>query len=96
MIYKSYKIIVTHRFVLSSRYNKYMSDKDILLKLASKISYERKRKNLSQEELAAIANINMRSVSMLENGLTNVKFLTLYRIAQALEIEICDLVNFRL
>lgn len=96
MICKSYIIIVIHRFVLSSKYNKYMSDKDILLKLASKISYERKRKNLSQEELAALANINMRSVSMLENGSTNVKFLTLYSIAKALELEICDLVNFRL
>lgn len=96
MIYKSYKIIVIRRFVLSSKYNKCMSEKEILLKLASKISYERKRKNLSQEELAERANVNMRSISMLENGLTNVKFLTLFKIAEALDIEICDLVNFRL
>lgn len=73
-----------------------MLEKDILLKLASKIIYERKRKNISQEKLAELANINMRSISMLENGLTNVKFLTLYKIAEALEIEISELVDFRL
>lgn len=73
-----------------------MLEKDILLKLASKIIYERKRKNISQEKLAELANINMRSISMLENGLTNVKFLTLYKIAEALEVEISELVDFRL
>ncbi len=75
---------------------KFVSDKDILLKLASKISYERKKRNLSQEKLAEMAGVNMRSVSMLENGTTNVKFLTLYNIAKAFDIEVCDLVNFHL
>ncbi len=73
-----------------------MSDKDILLKLASKISYERKKHGLSQEKLAEMAGVNMRSISMIENGTTNAKFLTLYRIAQALNIEVCELVNFHL
>lgn len=73
-----------------------MSDKDILLKLASKISYERKKHGLSQEKLAEMAGVNMRSISMIENGTTNAKFLTLYRIAQALHIEVCELVNFHL
>ena len=96
MIYKSYIIIIIHRFVLSRLYNKTMSDKEILLKLASKIIYERKRKNLSQEELAGMANLNMRSISMIENGLSNVKFLTLYKIALALNVDISCLVDLRL
>ena len=73
-----------------------MSDKEILLKLASKISYERKIRNLSQEKLAELAGVNMRSISMVENRSTNIKFLTLYKIASAFNIEMCDLVNFRL
>ncbi|HIS37645.1 TPA: helix-turn-helix transcriptional regulator [Candidatus Scatousia excrementigallinarum] len=73
-----------------------MSDNEILLKLATKIIYERKRKNLSQEEVASLANINMRSLSLIENGQTNARFLTLYRIANALNIDISELVNFRL
>lgn len=73
-----------------------MSDKEILLKLASKISYERKLRNLSQEKLAELAGVNMRSISMIENGSTNVKFLTLYKIANAFNIEISDLINFHL
>lgn len=73
-----------------------MSDKEILLKLASKIIYERKRKTLSQEQLAEMADVNMRSISMIENGLSNVKFLTLYKIANALNIEVKNLVDFHL
>ena len=73
-----------------------MSDKEILLKLESKIIYERKRKTLSQEQLAEMADVNMRSISMIENGLSNVKFLTLYKIANALNIEVKNLVDFHL
>lgn len=73
-----------------------MIEKEILLKIASKIIYERKKKNLSQEQLAESAGINMRSISMIENGLTNMKFLTLYKIAEALGIEVKDLVDFHL
>ena len=43
-----------------------------------------------------MANVNMRSISMIENGTTNAKFLTLYKIANALNIEVCELVNFHL
>ncbi len=73
-----------------------MIEKEILLKIASKIIYERKKKNLSQEQLAESAGINMRSISMIENGLTNMKFLTLYKIAEALGVEVKDLVDFHL
>ncbi len=73
-----------------------MIEKEILLKIASKIIYERKKKNLSQEQLAESAGINMRSISMIENGLTNMKFLTLYKIAEALSVEVKDLVDFHL
>lgn len=62
------------RLTMFKKYYNNMQDKDILLKLASKISYERKKRNLSQEKLAEMANVNMRSISMIENGTTNAKF----------------------
>lgn len=72
-----------------------MNDKELLLKLGSKVRYERLKRNLSQEELAENANLNMRSISMIERGVTDVKFTTLYKIAQAFGIEMMDLIEFR-
>ena len=73
-----------------------MNKDELLLKLGNKIRYERVRRHFSQEKLAELANINMRSVSTIECGATDVKFSTLYKIANALEIEITSLVQFTL
>ena len=54
------------------------------------------RKNLSQEELAELANINMRSISTIECGITDIKFTTLTKIAEALGVETTSLTDFRL
>lgn len=73
-----------------------MKDNELLLKLGNKIRYERVRRHLSQEKLAELANINMRSVSTIECGTTDVKFTTLNKIANALRVEIKTLVEFTL
>ena len=65
-----------------------MNKKELLLKLGSKVRYERIKKNLSQEELAEIANLNMRSISTIERGVIDVKFTTLTKLAEALGVEI--------
>lgn len=69
---------------------------DKLLKLGNKIRYERMKRNLSQEKLAELADINMRSVSLLECGLRDVRFSTLAKIADAFKMEISSLLDFRL
>lgn len=71
-----------------------MEDIELLLKLGNKIRYERVRRHLSQEKLAELANINMRSVSTIECGTTDVKFTTLNKIAKALGVEVKTLVEF--
>ncbi len=73
-----------------------MNKKELLLKLGSKVRYERVKKNLSQEELAELANLNMRSISMIERGVTDVKFTTLTKIAEALRVETTVLIDFKL
>ena len=73
-----------------------MDKKELLLKLGNKIRYERIRKKLSQEELAELANINMRSISTIECGITDIKFSTLTKIAEALQIETSSLIDFKL
>lgn len=71
-----------------------MDNEELLLKLGNKIRYERVRKHLSQEKLAELANLNMRSISTIECGTTDVKFTTLNKIANALGVEIKTLVEF--
>lgn len=71
-----------------------MEDKELLLKLGNKIRYERVRRHLSQEKLAELANLNMRSISTIECGTTDVKFTTLNKIADALGVDVKTLVEF--
>lgn len=70
-----------------------MDDRELLLKLGNKIRYERVRRHLSQEKLAELANMNMRT-STIECGTTDIRFTTLSKIATALDVEIKNLVEF--
>ena len=73
-----------------------MKDRELLLKLGNKIRYERVKRHLSQEQLAELANMNMRSISTIECGVTDIKFTTLNKIAIALNVELQTLVQFSL
>lgn len=66
---------------------------ELLFKIGQSVRYIRMKKGISQEELAFIANLNMNSISTLERGLNNVKIKTLYAIAEALEVNIEDILN---
>ncbi len=69
---------------------------ETLFKLGQKIRYERVKRKMSQEELAEFANMNFRSISYIECGKHDVKFLTLEKIAKALDVEISDLIQFKM
>ena len=73
-----------------------MDDKLNIFKLGQKIRFERKKRNLSQEELAELANLSIHSVSNIENGVTDVKYSNLLQIAQAFEMKLCELLDFNL
>lgn len=79
--------------MLSIAYNTLMDDKDLLLKLGAKIRIGRLKKQLSQEELAALANVNTRSVSQIERGETNIRFTTLCKIFNALDYDLSNIIN---
>ena len=64
------------------------------IKLGNKIRYERVRRHLSQEKLAELANMNMRTISTIECGTTDIKFTTLNKIAVALDVKLKNLVEF--
>ncbi|MBQ8168254.1 helix-turn-helix transcriptional regulator [bacterium] len=66
---------------------------DLLFKIGQSVRYIRLKKNISQEELAFRASLNMNSISTLERGLNNVKIKTLYKIAEALEVDVNEILN---
>jgi transcriptional regulator with XRE-family HTH domain len=59
--------------------------------LGEAIRRTRKRAELSQEQLADRAEINPKQVGILERGTGNPSYLTLARVASALEIRIGEL-----
>ena len=70
---------------------------DRLIKLGLTIAYYRKFKGLTQEQLAEKADIGRGHLGHIEaaNMFTGVYVKTLYAIADALEISITDLFDFK-
>lgn len=67
-----------------------------LIKLGQKIAFERKKRGLSQEQLAELSNISTHGISNIENGKTNIKYTNLLLIASAFKMKICKLLDFNL
>lgn len=71
--------------------------KDIrLLELGHKIRLERMKRDISQEQLAELANISTRTVSDIERGITDIRYTNLLQISEAFEMNISELLNFKL
>ncbi len=62
-----------------------------LKKLGKSIKYARKAKGLSQEDLAELIDRSRNYIGMLERAEINIPILTLFEIANKLEIDIKDL-----
>lgn len=61
-----------------------MSDEKYLLSIGKKIRDRRKEKKLSQDEVAALCDIEKANLSRIENGKTNSTILTLRKISLVL------------
>lgn len=65
---------------------------DIEIKaLGIRIRDLRKKRKLSQLDIESITGIDRTEVSKIENGLRNIEFYTLVKLASALEVEISEL-----
>lgn len=71
-------------------------DKTDFLKLGYKIKFERSKKKLSQMDLSLKTGLTTRSLSRIECGIIDPKFSTLIKISEALEIDLFELLNFKL
>lgn len=71
-------------------------DKEVFLKLGYKIKYERVKRGVSQLDLALKTGLTTRSISRIECGTNDPKYSTLFRISEALDVELIELLNFKL
>ena len=63
------------------------------MSFAENLRLIRKEKNISQEELAFNAGLNLNSISTFERGINNIKIKNLQRIAIALEVGLGEIIN---
>lgn len=62
--------------------------------LGKAIADWRKKKSLTQEELAEAADINVSYLAKIENGYVNTTVRYLIKIARAMRLQVRDLINF--
>ena len=71
-----------------------MDDKDKLqLAIGKRVKKLREERKIPQQDLAAKCNIEKSNLSRLEAGGTNPTIYTLKRIADNLEVSLCDIVS---
>lgn len=71
-----------------------MDKKEFQIAVGKRIKQLRENKKISQVELAALCNFEKSNMSRLEAGNTNPTAYTLYIIAQKLEVEVFEILNF--
>ena len=64
-------------------------------KFGAKLAYVRKSKKLSQMKLAEIVDMNFNYIGQIERGEANVTIQTMANLANALDIEMKELFDFR-
>lgn len=71
------------------------NDQDLyrLKQIGKQLKYYRRREGLTQEELAEIAGFSRSYYTEIETGKRNISILNLYRIANALDISLIDVLH---
>ncbi|HIS36987.1 TPA: helix-turn-helix transcriptional regulator [Candidatus Scatousia excrementigallinarum] len=67
---------------------------NLFIKIAEKIKNERTLRGWSQEKLAQKANISLLTIGTIERLTNKPSVMTLAQIADALDMKLCDLLNF--
>jgi transcriptional regulator with XRE-family HTH domain len=70
-----------------------MTEKQLLKKIGLRIKQLRTEKGLSQADFGLEINVEKSNVSRMESGRFNTKIHTLYRVAEAFELSLSDLLD---
>lgn len=68
---------------------------NIKIKFGCHLKKLRKSKNLTQEQLSELANIDRSYISDIERGIKSISIEKLEQLADALELELSELLNFK-
>ena len=68
-----------------------ISDSEILKKFGERVRQLRKRKDISQEELAHRADLHRTYIGMIERAEKNITLLNIEKIANALEVTVKEI-----
>ncbi|SEN93219.1 DNA-binding transcriptional regulator, XRE family [Chitinophaga rupis] len=71
-------------------------DKKLLVKLGARLNELRTEKELSLRQLSYISNLDYSTIGKIEKGQVNITFTTLVELAKALEVELVEILNFRI
>jgi transcriptional regulator with XRE-family HTH domain len=71
-----------------------MESEKLLKEFGSHLRIIRKNKNLSQEQLGLLAELDRTYISGIERGVRNISLINIFRLAEALEISPADLFQF--
>jgi transcriptional regulator with XRE-family HTH domain len=66
----------------------------LLLKFGKQVRKFRLSKNLSQEDLADLADLHWTYISGIERGIRNISLKNIEKISKALEVKLKDLLDF--
>lgn len=66
---------------------------NVLISFGNKVRELRKKKNMSQEELAEKADLHRTYIGMIERAEKNITLINIQKIANALEIDLKELFN---
>ena len=72
-----------------------ISESEILIKFGERVRTCRKIKDISQEELAHRASLHRTYIGMIERAEKNITLLNIEKIANALEVSISELCDFK-
>jgi len=72
-----------------------MQESEFLIGLGAEIARLRKKKKLSQRDLALEIEIDKQSITRIEKGRTNPTSLTLLKISKVLEVPVASLFSFQ-
>ena len=68
-----------------------LSKDEILIKFGANVKALRKKKDLSQEELAFKANLHRTYIGMIERAEKNITLINIYKLSSALDVEVNEL-----
>ena len=72
-----------------------MQNNELCILFGLKLKKFREKNNLSQEKFAQIADLDRTYISSVERGKRNISLINIFKLAHALNIDPCNLINFQ-